>query len=399
MALDLLKERGIPLAQQSFSWRDLVMTPISKLDDDAFTRVRAILMNSIETEALRFSHAMARLDGTQRLAMAEIRRIEKQQQTMVNWLLPADQSVLETTVAYEQVAVEVTASLAEKEPDAYIKRVLNFGLLEDFDHLYRYSALLDRLEGKDANNILQSYTDVRPGRPTAEHHRSPLDDVRMPFDRRTASGITKLNVMTIIAAENQTMDFYANVGPMYADPLARELYAEISSIEEQHVTQYESLLDPTETPLGQWLLHEANEVYNYFSCAQDESDPRVKAIWDRFLAWELGHLHVALDIFRSAENRDPLEVIPRELPEPIRFESHRGYVRSTLENEVNLRPLGTLFVDQSQLPSASPSLAYRSMVNAKGSPSEVVAASWKWTPGTEVALMADRMFSAQEARP
>ena len=32
--------------------------------------------------------------------------------------------------------------------------------------MYRYFALLDRLEGKDANDILQSYTDM-PGRPTS----------------------------------------------------------------------------------------------------------------------------------------------------------------------------------------------------------------------------------------
>ena len=49
---------------------------------------------------------------------------------------------------------------------------------------YRYSALLDRLEGKDANNILQSYSDILPGRPTVVEHRAPEDDVRRPYDER-----------------------------------------------------------------------------------------------------------------------------------------------------------------------------------------------------------------------
>ena len=69
------------------------------------------------------------------------------------------------------------------EPDPYLAQVYRFGLLEDFDHLYRYSALLDRLEGKDANNILQSYTDILPGRPTVVEHRAPEDDLRRPYDR------------------------------------------------------------------------------------------------------------------------------------------------------------------------------------------------------------------------
>jgi hypothetical protein len=43
MALDLLKDRGVPLEQQRFTWKELVQPPYSKLDDDAFTRVRVIL--------------------------------------------------------------------------------------------------------------------------------------------------------------------------------------------------------------------------------------------------------------------------------------------------------------------------------------------------------------------
>ncbi|MGH8260822.1 MAG: hypothetical protein ACREUG_14175, partial [Steroidobacteraceae bacterium] len=37
-------------------------------------------------------------------------RLEQHQQTMVNWLLGADHSLVETTIAYEQVAIEVTAA-------------------------------------------------------------------------------------------------------------------------------------------------------------------------------------------------------------------------------------------------------------------------------------------------
>ena len=94
----------------------------------------------------------------------------------MNWLNPPDQSPLETTIGFEQVAIEVTASVAQHEPDEYLAQVFRFGLLEDFDHMYRYSALMDRVEGKDANNLLQSYTDVRPGRPTSVEHRVQIAD-------------------------------------------------------------------------------------------------------------------------------------------------------------------------------------------------------------------------------
>ena len=176
MSINLLRDKGVPLDQQRFTWKDMVGSPISKLDADAFTRVRIILMNGIENEALRFGHSAARMNRALQRDLALVRRVEQHQATMVNWLLPADQTPLETTIGYEQVAIEVTACVAHSEPDPYLAQVYRFGLLEDFDHLYRLAALMDRLEGRDANAILQSYTDIRPGRPTAAQHRAPEDD-------------------------------------------------------------------------------------------------------------------------------------------------------------------------------------------------------------------------------
>src|SRR5215216_3237631 len=138
MALDLLKDKGMPLEQQRFTWKELVPPPYSKLDDDAFTRVRVILMNGIESEALRFGHACARMNQELQVALARVRRVEQHQQTLVNWLNPADQSALETTIGFEQVAIEITAWVAQNEPDAYLAQVYRFGLLEDFDHMYRF---------------------------------------------------------------------------------------------------------------------------------------------------------------------------------------------------------------------------------------------------------------------
>ncbi len=383
MALDILKETGTPLDKQQFDWREIVGAPISKLNDDAFTRVRVILMNGLEQDANRLLHAFNRTHGEYRLEMAQIRRAEHHQQTLINWLLPADQSPLETTIAYEQVAIEVTASLAINEPDPYIKQVLDFGLLEDFDHMYRYAALMDRLEGKDANNILQCYTDICPGRPTIVEHRAPQDDLRDHYNKRTASPITKLNAITIVAGEFQTRDYYMTIGPMFADPVARQLYAEIASIEEQHVTQYESIIDPSETWLEKWLLHEAAEVYNYHSCMIQEQNPHVRRVWERFVDYELGHLHFVMDLFRRVEKRDPEEVLPHNLPEPINYSSHRDYVRDVLTRDVALRARGTQFVPEGQ--ESPETLTYRERLNQRGSPSQTVAAGYMWTPGTEIA--------------
>jgi hypothetical protein len=383
MSLDLRKDKGVPLDRQQFTWKDLAGLTISKLDDDAFTKIRIVLMNGIESEAVRFGHACARVNGPLQLPLAQVRRIEQHQQTMVNWLLPADLSPLETTIVFEQVAIEVTAAVAQQEPDPYLAQVYRFGLLEDFDHMYRFSALMDRVEGADPNAILQNYTDIRPGRPTSVEHRAPEDDLRRPYDKSKAEAVTKMNACTIMAGEHQTHDYYMTIGPMFADPIARQLYAEIASIEEQHVTQYESIIDPTESWLEKWLLHEANEAYNYFSCVASESNPRIRAIWERFLDYELGQLHFVRDLFEKYERRDVAEILPARLPDPIDYRSQREFVRSTLENEVTLSARGKDFVPRSNESEAT--RLYRTRMNQKGSPSDIISAGYKWRPGTMLA--------------
>lgn len=382
MSLNIFENRGTPLDKQIMSWRDLVQTPISKLNDDAFSRVMIILMNGIELESIKFSHACARMNKDLQLPLAQLRRVDQQQATAINWMIGTDHSPLETTIAYEQVAIEVTAAVAQTEPDPYIAQVYRFGLLEDFDHMYRYTALLDRLEGKDANNILQSYTDILPGRPTIYEHRAPEDDIRKPYQKDKAHPLTKMHALTIMSGEQQTWNYYMNIGPLFSDPLARQLYAEIAHIEEQHVTQYESIIDSNETWLEKWLLHKANEVYNYYGCVQQEKNSRLKTIWERFLDYELGQFHFVAELFERKEKRDAKSIIPTTLPEPIAFESQRDFVREVLRNEVDLRAKGPDFVDKSEESVATK--VYRQRLHAQGVPSEIVALDYIWKPGGEL---------------
>lgn len=111
----------------------------------------------------------------------------------------------------------------------------------------------------------------------------------------------------------------------------------------------------------------------------------MKAIWQRFLDYELGHFHHVLDLFKKFEKRDPAEIIPESLPEPIEYRSHREFVRKTLSEEVDLRARKTQFIDKDDEGADSPSVVYREQMNSKGSPSETVSAGYQWKPGTELA--------------
>jgi hypothetical protein len=117
----------------------------------------------------------------------------------------------------------------------------------------------------------------------------------------------------------------------------RETYAEIKDVQEEHVTMYESLIDPSETMWEKLLLHEFTEVCNYYTCMEDEIDERIKKYWEIALEMEIGHLKLAADMFKKYEKRDPEEVIGNEIIIPCRFKSQKAYVQKVLESEVDKR--------------------------------------------------------------
>ncbi|TDD96464.1 hypothetical protein [Actinomadura rubrisoli] len=341
MAFNPLEHRGIPLDDQLRDWSPPGV-PVDPDDLDPYTRCRIITLNGIEVEAVMFSHHLAGTcpDAKVQERLRHVRHIEQRQQKTLNWLLPGQASVLETTIAYEQVAVDLTGWVARMEPDPRLKRAYEFGLLEDFDHLYRYADLYEAIEHRGAERIVDQVTEVTPGR--LDHLcRGTAGTARRRWEREATVPLSRLHALTIMSAERQTMNFYMNVGPMYMEPIARQLYQEIGLVEVEHVTHYESLVDPGETWWERLVHHEYNECYLYYAFMQTESDPRVKAIWETHLGMELEHLRLACDLMRRHDGRDPESVLPSALPEPVAFEPNKRLVRELLATQIDYTTLGT----------------------------------------------------------
>lgn len=374
MAFNPFKEKGIPIEKQFRNWQELNSKPFNKDEVHPYTRCRGILMNGIETEAAIFLHQFARHsnDMDVKRNIAASRRIEQQQQKAVNWLIPGNQSVLETTIAYEQVAVDLTAWMCRNEPDPYVKQVFDFGLLEDFDHLYRYANLLEMKQGIKAEKLVGKYTEIMPGRPTVEEHRHPFDDVRRSVSRKKMAPETLMNVLTLLAGEQQTMNYYMNAGNILEDSVGRGLYLEIGQIEEQHVTQYESLLDPSASWYEMLVMHEYNECYLYHSFMEQEVDPAARKIWELHLAMELEHFRIACDMLKEYGKKEAEEFLPESFPKPITFESNVDYVRDVLKNQVELTAQDTEFVPKHELKKDSRYAMVQSVLNRGGAPSEQV---------------------------
>ena len=282
------------------NWKQLYPKSYNKNEVDPYTKARIILMNGTEFEANWFSHNFARhtTNNNIRRDLAVTRSIEKHQQIKISLLKPENESALEHTISYEQLAVDLTSELARRESDCYVKQALDFALLEDFDHLYRYSNLIELEQGIHAEHLVGRYTEIMPGRPTISHHRFNLNNVKNAINSKKANKQTVLNTMIITAAEQQTMNYYMNVANLAKSDLSRKLYMEIAQVEEEHVTQYESLMDSKASWLEMLLWHEYNECYLYWSCCVTETNPYIKALWEENLDMEIAHLQKACDTDR-----------------------------------------------------------------------------------------------------
>ena len=349
------------------NWANMTLKPYDKNTVSPYTKTRVILMNGTEFESNMFLHQLNRhcLNNEIRRVAAEVRRQEQQQQKRVASLKPISESILETTIAYEQLAVDLTAEMAQKEPNPFVKEQLDFALLEDFDHLYRYANLLDMDEGIHAERLVGEYTEITPGRPTISEHRHPNDDVRRYINCWQDSLITRLHTGIITAAEQQTMNYYMNVGNLYQGELGRKLYSEIAMIEEQHVTGYGSLMDPSSTWLESWVMHEYTECYLYYSCYQDESNEYIKSVWEEHFNEELKHLKIAAEMLYKYEGREweQLFVGGSDFPSLIKLKQNKEYIRQVMKG-VRLTGLKEITINVSDLPQSADFFKYQKRVNS-----------------------------------
>lgn len=354
----------------------LFLQPYNKHEVDAFTKVRLILAQGTEFEANANSHQMARhtYNNDIRRRIANIRRQEQLQHKMLSSLKPKDENMLETTLSYEQLAVELTAIMAQRAKNYVLKQQLDFALLEDFDHLYRFCDLLEMEEGKHFEKYIGNYTEVMPGRPTVAEFRHPNDDIRFAVSAKKNELLTNIDIGIITAAEQQTMNFYMNLGAYHPNDLGRKLFSEIAMIEEQHVSGYESLKDPDMTWLECLVMHEYTECYLYYSLYQDEKNPSIRRLFEQIFEQEVAHLHEACDLLKTYEGKPFDEVIPYgNFPELIKFGENRHYIRKVL-NDVNLTAFKEGYVKVSEMDKNSDFCTYQRKFVGSGSknPSHMV---------------------------
>lgn len=330
-----------------------------------YSKCRVILMNGTEYESVWFMHQFARhCDNDEILkALSIVRNQEQQQQKRIACLKPINENILETTIAYEQLAVDLTACLAKFETDQNNKKALDFALLEDFDHLYRFSNLLMQDKGIDAKTLVGGFTEITPGRPTIAEHRFPTQNLRNHMNANKAKLYSKLVANIITAAEQQTMNYYMNIAQWYKNDLGRKLYSEIALVEEEHVSQYESLKDPNLTWLEMWVMHEYTECYLYYSAMQTEQNKDLKRIWQEHFEMECAHLKISSNLLEKYERKTFNDVCGNgDFPVLLELGTNKEYVREVLKNTITNISANKKYLEICDLKENDPYFIYQNKV-------------------------------------
>jgi hypothetical protein len=335
-----LEYSGIALDRQTRDWHELSVPPIDPEEADPYTRCRVVAMTGVEGEAMHFDHQIARdePDPDLRRELGFLRHLESQQQRVVNGLLPAADCLLEAAIEYEEASVEVDAWVARTEPDRRRRQVYECDALEDFDHVYRFADVLDMVRRRRAERFVDEVVEILPDRPTAVQRPHGYEETREPV---AMIPLSKLNALTMLSTEHQVVHFYQQADPDYVDPVSRPLYEEISQVEQEETALHESLIEGGGTAWERLLTHEYNECYLYYSFLQQETDPRIRAVWELHLQMELAHLQAARDLLRRFDNREPEEIVGTGVPEPLGFERNKQFLRRLLATRIDPDELGS----------------------------------------------------------
>ena len=67
-------------------------------------------------------------------------------------------------------------------------------------------------------------------------------------------------------------------------------------------------------------------------------------LYELHLGMEIEHLRIACEMMRRIEKRDPEELLPASIEEPLLFQENKEYVRKVLAEQVDLTGKGAEFV-------------------------------------------------------
>lgn len=290
-----------------FSFDDICRAPLGPLSVRTWQRLTLCACLEQSTANLTENPILRRQDLTHALSLSHVL---------------SDKNPLQRAVLLEQLCVELACCLAASEERGPLKRMLDYMLSEDLDHLYRLANLMEHKGLLPAELLTGGYIEIMPGHPTAASHLHPCDAVHTPCP---LSPLGRVRALLFCAAAENARAHYLS---FCTGTEERALFSEFALIEDQHVSLLKSLLPPME-PAEELLLYQYAEYCLYESFARQETDLPARSLLLHFAEEECGHLTEARRLYAIQTGYDADEALPASFS-PVIFSGWGDYARDAL---------------------------------------------------------------------
>ena len=315
-----------PALEQGFMPLWEIGQAIPRPDEDPYARCWLHLLFGTEMEAhsrLIAAIPRAKKEETRR-GLALISRAEAFQQASLAKHREPSFSICGDALIYSLLTIDLCAVLAQRAAPGRMRDALQFLQPEMTDELYRLSNLMMLLEKEQAQQVIASFEEILPGRPCIAAHRHPYDCVVSPL--ASESPLEALSPLLMLSALKVKQASWLAAAGKIQDPLAKDLFAELSLLSDGQITLFSSLL-PGGTPLQQAYAFQYAEVYLYHSLGQDQENGSFRQFLMEQRDLEISHLQ---KLHRLIQEEESVFLPCPDLPLPLKLGPNKGYIRDMM---------------------------------------------------------------------
>lgn len=278
---------GLPIDRHGRHWHELDVEPIDVRASDSDTRCRVSTMEGIEMACALFDQRLVQRcpDVESRQLVGRLGAAASARRDNIAARKPRPEHPLERAIGSERAALHLVSWVARNEPDHDRQKTYRRQASLHLAHLRRFAELSDRA-----------------GYPWAERVCSEVEEL-------AAAGST--------AVSGSDPPPSGSPSPSTTQPVSLLHSWAVGANQPQRGPQARTGHSDWE----QLLVHESAACYLYYSFMGQETDRRVRQLWELHLQMELTHLRVTGDLLRRYTGCDPQEVVGQGLPEPTALAS------------------------------------------------------------------------------
>lgn len=349
-------------AHSYYNWQQLISKPQDYKDTPTTQRLLDTLCIAVEDYSMgNLALCMANNDNDIRRRLANIYHTELCQQIKLNTLIGNSNSILVHAVDILNLSIHITASIAQYENDSYIKKTLEYTLLELVDQLYRLCNLVSCDTDIDIEQLVDNSIDIIPTRPMICQHLHPHDTVKRytNYKQCNMSSIIHINMMQAISG--YMYRYLLNATPHYPNTMGRQLLTQLTLLASQHNTMYNSLADVNANSIEQLLITQYTECYCYYNCYNLAEDKLYSHHYDQ----ELYHLHSSASILQHSNGKVWQQILGKgTYPNSFALDNNNQYIRQLIASNIHIISHKEDYVDVATLDDSCDSYQYQQQLNS-----------------------------------